>query len=159
MLRITSDIPDFLQNTLLAQAERAGPRMGRRLEDGSPKGQNLAQPGFGSRQPYPKRGQAKNLDQGTPRKQRGNLNSPAQDFLNLSGEVYPISNLAQISVMKCVFCSVQLFNLFLVVLVQKLLQEIKDFIAFVLVHLPAIFNACIWRVAFVSSPSCHRHCK
>lgn len=38
------------------QAERAGP-LGQRLEDESPQGQNLAWPGFGSRQPCPQ-GQA-----------------------------------------------------------------------------------------------------
>ena len=34
------------------------PTKGQRLEDGRPEGQNLAQPGFGSRQPPPVRGQA-----------------------------------------------------------------------------------------------------
>lgn len=35
------------------------PTTGRRLEDGRPEGQNLAQPGFGSRQPYVEGGKPK----------------------------------------------------------------------------------------------------
>lgn len=35
------------------QADRAGPRMGQRREDGSPKGRNQAKQGCGLRQPSP----------------------------------------------------------------------------------------------------------
>ena len=57
---------------------------------------------------------------GIPRVTR-QLCSPAQDFLNPCGEFSPISDLAQVFVMKGVLCGVQLFNLRLVVHIQELL--------------------------------------
>ena len=113
-----------------AQAERAGPP-GQRLEDGRPKGQNTAQQWFGSRQPYPSGGKPKTATASSPSScshedkrhapRTRQLCLPAQNFLHPSGEVNPISDLAQVFVMKGVFCGVQLVNLRLVVLVQELL--------------------------------------
>lgn len=121
---------DFVLSKHQAQAERAGP-LGQRPEDGSPQGQNLAKPGFGLRQPYPSGGKPKTATASSPLSssyediphapRTRQLCLPAQDFLNPCGEVNPISDLAQVFVMKGVFCGMQLMNLRLIVLVQELL--------------------------------------